>query len=411
MRNTIFLTGFLLTIATAGCSDGDKSTNPQAGANLNLTPVQGRVIGAADEFGLEVYQRTVAARPDENVFLSPLSISIALGMVLNGAEGQTRQAILDCLHLTGAELDEVNAAYAELMKKLPVLDPNVTMEIANSAWYREGFPIKDSFLEVTDSVYSAEVAGLDFSSAEAPRTINGWVADKTHDKIQSIIQPPISPLSMLFLINAVYFYGNWTIQFDSAATYSAPFHLSGGTTVQCRMMQMHQKLEFFQNQQIKAVRLPYGDGDFAMLAILPADGSPVNDLISGLTVEQWQTWLQGLARTRIDLFMPRFTFSFEILLNQILSEMGMGLAFTPDADLTRIADVSDLHISEVRHKAFVDVNESGTEAAAVTSVGVGVTSVGPTHPVMRLDRPFAFIIYEESTGTMIFAGKVAEPAT
>jgi serpin B len=411
MRNLILLTGLLLFGLATGCSDTDKGTDPVGGANLDLTPAQGKVIGAADDFGLDVFQRVIAARPDENAFLSPLSISIALGMVVNGAEGQTREAILDALRLSDMDMEAVNATYGELMRKLPALDPNVTMEIANSTWYREGFPIKPTFLDVTDSVFSAEVTALDFNADTAADVINAWVAEKTRNKIQGIVQAPVNPLSMLFLINAVYFYGDWAIQFDSSETTPADFHLADGSTTECRMMYMAENLQYRTYEGTKVVRLPYGDGDFAMVALLPPEGIPINSFIADLTVDMWKQWLNGLSEMEIELFMPRFTYECEIGLNDILSDMGMGLAFRKDADLTGIAEVSDLHISAVKHKAFVDVNESGTEAAAATSIEVGVTSVGPTHPVVRLDRPFAFIIYERSSGTMVFAGKVAEPKT
>ncbi len=412
MRNVILLSGLLAAILAAGCSNADKGTNPPVDVDLRLTPTQAEVTAAADAFGLDVFKQVVGVEPEANIFLSPLSISIALGMVLNGAQGETREAIIDCLRLSGAELDEINATYAELMQKLPALDRHVTMEIANSVWYRDGFPINDDFLMLTDSIFDAEVAALDFDDEAAADIINDWVTDKTHGKIDGIVRPPINRLTMLFLINAVYFYGDWTIQFDSAETRPAPFHLDDGSTTECQLMFMHEDLQYYETDDLQAVRLPYGDGDFAMLALLPTEAVPVNTLIESLTVDQWRVWLDGLTEVEIDLFMPRFTFDFEITLNEILADMGMGIAFAPNAaDLTGIADVSDLHISAVRHKAFVDVNESGTEAAAVTSVEVGITSVGPTHPVVRLDRPFAFIIYERSSGTMLFAGKVAEPTT
>lgn len=409
MRKTILFTGLMLAVLVAGCSNAERGTNPEPAKELNLTSEQAAIVSSADDFGLGLYQRAVEARPDENLFLSPLSISIALGMALNGAKGETREAILDCLRLSGAEFDEVNSTCAELMHKLPRLDPDVTMEIANSAWYRQGFPIKDSFLELTDSIFAAEVAALDFSDEAAAGIINDWVSDKTHGKIDGIVESPVNPLTMLFLINAVYFYGDWTTQFDSADTRTAPFHLADGSTTPCELMQMKDDLQYYGDDELQVVRLPYGNGSFAMLAILPAEGTPINSLIADLTVDQWRQWLSGLSELEVELFMPRFTYEFEISLGNILSDMGMGIAFSRAANFTAIADISDLRISAVKHKAFVDVNEAGTEAAAVTSVEVGTTAVEPTHPIIRLDRPFAYIIYERSTGTMVFAGKVAEP--
>lgn len=409
MRKTILFTGLMLAVLVTGCSNAERGTNPEPVEELNLTSEQAAVVSSADDFGLGLYQRVVEARPDENLFLSPLSISIALGMALDGAKGETREAILECLRLSGAEFDEVNSTYAQLMHKLPRLDPNVTMEIANSAWYRQGFPIKDSFLELTDSIFAAEVAALDFSDEATAGIINDWVSDKTHGKIDGIVKPPIDPLTMLFLINAVYFYGDWTTQFDSADTRTAPFRLADGSSTPCELMHMKDDLQYYGDDELQVVRLPYGNGSFAMLAMLPAEGTPINSLIADVTVDQWHQWLSGLSELEVELFMPRFTYEFEISLGHILSDMGMGIAFSRAADFTAIADVSDLHISEVKHKAFVDVNEAGTEAAAVTSIEMGTTAVGPTHPVIRLDRPFAFIIYERSTGTMVFAGKVAEP--
>ena len=407
------LAALLLALTLAACTSGPtepvEPVLPRA-----LTTQEEGLITSGNLFGLSLFRAVSAAEGVQNVFLSPLSVSMALGMTLNGAEGATRTAMVQTLELAGLTEDEINAAYCSLIDLLTGLDNKVVFEIANSIWYREGLPIDTAFVGLNESFFDAVVQELDFSSPEAVPTINGWVDAKTHGKIEEILSGPIDPLVVMYLINAIYFNGDWTWRFDANQTADRPFYLTGGGEVEVPAMRLEADLPYYSDESFQAVDLPYGDGFYSMTVLLPQSGEDLDTFITGLDAGFWSTLLNAFTETPVKLLqLPKFRLEYEIELSEVLSALGMGIAFDADtADFSRmITEPWDLFISRVLHKTFVEVDEEGTEAAAVTAVEVSFdTSVGPGGGIyMVVDRPFVFVLRERLSGTILFIGKYIGP--
>ena len=400
-----------LGIMSAGlpaCSKEKVDPEPKV---IELTAEQFELIDDNTVFAFELL-RQVAADADagENVFISPLSVSLALAMTLNGAEGETLDAMRQAMQLTGLSREEINEAYKKLMADLLSVDPKVVMNIANSIWYRHDFQVQPPFVGVNKDYYDAEVKALDFDSPGAVDAINKWVAQKTNDLIESIIEE-IPQDAVMYLVNAIYFKGDWRHAFEKDETAPDSFSLSDGSVVQVPMMHQQTGLAYYSNERFTAAELPYGRGNYSMVVLLPKEGFTVDQVVGSMDRQAWAALTGGLdTPVELDVKLPRFRFAFEQKLKPALSRMGMGLAFTPyEADFSGINPDAELFINEVFHKAFVDVNEEGTEAAAVTAVEVGVTSM-PGAPVpFHVNRPFLFLIKEKYTNAVIFAGRVMVP--
>jgi serine protease inhibitor len=323
-----------------------------------------------------------------------------------GAGGDTASAMKDTLGYGTLSDDEVKQAYRHLIDALTTLDPLVTMEIANSIWTRLGFTVEEAFLDDNETYFDAQCSELDFSDDGAADTINAWVDEQTHGKIDGIVEPPISAETVMFLINAVYFNGSWTTEFDPEQTQSGTFHGLGGDTEVPMMRDHREDFRYLETEQFQAVDLPYGNGAFSMTVFLPKTAPDASDFVASLTPETFAGYLAQMSADEGMLIMPRFEVEFEESLNDVLTALGMGVAFDSSAaDFSGINPDADLFISKVKHKSWVQVDEVGTEAAAVTSVEIGVTSV-PMYWTMTVDRPFVFVIHEQATDALLFVGKV-----
>lgn len=397
----------LLMFLSVYCDKDFSTTSIPKPEIRELTALEKTQVESSNKFGLKLFQKMVEVEPDTNLFISPLSVSLALGMTYNGAATTTEQAMHQTLEYGNLSNDEINEAYKNLMTMLLQLDPEVIFKIANSIWYRQNFEVLQSFIDVNKTYFDAEVNALDFNSPEAVEIINGWVKEKTHDKIEEIIDR-IDPLTVMFLINAIYFKGTWTYQFDPELTFDDEFHLSDDTVVPCKMMHQENDFQYSNNDTFEAIDLPYGNGQFSMTIILPHHGKSIDSLIAEITPEKWVQWMGTFSEKQLTLQMPKFTLEYELKLNDVLTAMGMGIAFSNDADFSGINGIGGLLISQVKHKTFLKVDEEGTEAAAVTMVEVGYTSMGP---IMRVDRPFLCVIHEKESGTILFIGKIAHPRT
>lgn len=378
-----------------------------------LTPLERELLLTSDAFGLQLFREVVRQSPDPNVFISPLSISMALGMTANGAAGATLEAMRQTLAQGGLAEEDANAAYRSLIEYLPEADPKVQFAIANSIWYRQGWTFKETFYQQARDYFRATVQGLDFSDPGAAGVMNDWVSDNTDGKIKDIIAPPIDPFTVMFLINAIYFKGDWTYEFDPADTEDDLFNLAGGGQIAIEMMHQESDLLYHANEMLQIADLPYGDGAFSMTLILPWPQVPLDSVMVQLTADNWAAWTSALDTAGLNLALPRFKFEYKLGMMPTLQALGMGIAFTPGAaDFSRMIDPpTQLFISEVLHKTFVQVDEKGTEAAAVTLVGFRVTSgTGGSFVSMRLDRPFIFAIRERSSGAILFIGTIGEPA-
>jgi serine protease inhibitor len=394
-----------LLLAGTGCGIDGIVTPPEPVRPFTSDEI--RLSSANSAFGLGLLRQIHAAESKANVLLSPLSASMALGMTMNGAVGPTWDAMRSTLGFSGLAEAEINEAYRGLIAQLHARDAKVEFRLANSIWYERGMQVRQPFLDAGRNFFSAEIAALDFMDSSSPRTISQWAEQQTGGRIRDLVEQ-IDPLDRMILVNAVYFKAPWTQPFMPAATRPQPFTRADGSTVQVPMMTADGGYPFLQDDDVQMVELAYADTAFAMVLLAPASGRSLDELIAGLTPQQWQEWLSRLERNRVMLSMPKFRFDYDISMKQPLTDLGMGIAFAPrQADFTRIANIDDLHISQVRQKAFIDVHELGTEAAAATSVIVGVTSVPPE---LRFDQPFIFAIHERSSGTLLFIGRVGDPS-
>jgi len=368
-----------------------------------------KVIETNNDFGLELLQKVFDTEESPNIMISPASVSIALGMAYNGAESTTKAAFEEVLNYDGLSRKEVNEITRELIHVLVTNSPGNLLEIANSLWYNKGFPVVEEFISLNSHYYDAEVKELNFGDADAVKTINNWVSEHTHGKIDEIIDA-IDPAVMMILINAIYFNCLWEIEFDPDDTYPAPFYREDGSNFgQVDLMQLENDLNASFTEKFAAVELPYKNGKFSMFLFLPEGNLGLDELVAELDGETWNSWLEGFSEVKgFTIEMPRFEFEFERSLAEDLKSMGLEVAFSePEADFSGITS-EDLFISDVIHKTYIKVNEEGTEAAAVTAIIFETTSVGPRDR-LRLDKPFLFAITENSSKSILFMGRVSEP--
>lgn len=378
-------------------------------------PINSDVVAANTNFGFNLFDEIRKTEPDKNIFISPFSISVALAMTLNGAAGETEQAMINTLQLQGIDTDAINLSYARLHQVLLFSDPKVKFTIANSLWTRQGFTFNPDFLQRNTQFFGAEIASLDFTDEEnSLKTINQWVDTNTNGKIPKILEQ-ISADEVLFLINAIYFKGAWQTEFDPAHTRDGPFHLTTGDEKQVPMMTRTGDYPYYEAEEFQAISLPYGDGRMSMYIFLPARESNLNSFLESLDAAGWKNWVSQLHTLEVHVQIPKFKLEYGIGLNDVLQTLGMGVAFHQEnADFSRMlpegtTSESNLFISKVDHKTFIEVNEEGTEAAAATTVGVAATSIPPPPPEFIADRPFFFAIYDNETGTVLFMGTVVEP--
>jgi serine protease inhibitor len=385
--------------------------NPEP-KTMNLTKKSLELIESDNNFGLEFFKEVAVTNTAENIMVSPLSVALALGMTYNGAGGTTKDAMKEALKLGNMTDDEINASYKSIIDQLLKLDPKVILNIANSIWYKLNYPVQSDFIQLNKDYYYAEVNELDFYAPDAKDIINGWVNDKTKGLIPAIIDN-IPPDAVMYLINAIYFKGVWMYEFDPDDTRNQDFRTEDGVVQQVSMMQMEGDLLYTGNDLFDAISLPYGDGQFNMFIMLPKTGKTTGDIVTALDNDNWNTWLNSMSKQKVVVKLPKFRFEFFRLLNDDLSNMGMGIAFDPDnADFSGINPDRQLFISRVLHKTFIEVNEEGTEAAAVTAVEIGETSYNPDEPTVKYfiaDHPFLFAIRENSSGTILFMGRVNLP--
>jgi serine protease inhibitor len=390
-------------ISSCGASSSPPAPSGQSVKSYNLQAESG-------DFAFGLFQQVASGDYEDNIVLSPLSAKLALAMAYNGAVGETKDAMASVLDLEGMSLEEVNEQLGNLMLSLEQADEKVLLEIANSLWANDDYELRQDFVERCRESYEAEVANLDFSDPEAPGTINAWVKEKTHDKIEKIIDR-LTPELALILINAVYFNGEWQTQFDASLTEDGDFHLMEGSTATVPLMRRADEYSYYESEDLQAVSLPYGEGRMSMYVVLPREGRDYGEFLSTLNEADWEDWMDMFEDREGELTLPRFKVEYEKELNDALKAMGMEPAFEGGLDdiFTNKAAGPTL-ISKVLQKTYIDVNEEGTEAAAVTSVEVEMAAMPDTEPfVMRVDRPFFFAIRDNQTGALLFMGSITNP--
>ncbi|WP_373514671.1 serpin family protein [Persicitalea sp.] len=399
------ITALLFSILLWRCGkDSNDGVTPEPGQPVQ---VSADVAGRTTDFAFDFFKKFQATQPaNENIFVSPLSLHMALGMLLNGAEGETAQQIAKTLKTDGVAQADLNQAYQALLEGLPKADPKVQLGLANSVWYRSTFKVEDDFLNVLRKSFDAEVAGLNFDDPTAKDKINTWASDKTNGKIKKVIDQ-IKPDDVLFLMNALYFKGDWKVQFDAKKTNDAPFFLAGDGQKTVKMMREKEKFKVAMRPSYAAVELPYANGSFNLTLLIPNQNTDASEVVKGLNADTWKELQAAMREQQVTVGLPRFTLEYEAKLNEVLQAMGMTRAFTRQAQLGKINPTAELLVSFVKQNTYLGIDEKGTEAAAVTTIGVGVTSI-PIEPYIA-DHPFVLLISEKTSNTILFMGKIMNP--
>jgi serpin B len=377
--------------------------------NLNrMTAVAGNTAYAFDLYSQLRSQ-------EGNLFLSPYSLSTALAMAYGGARGETAAQMAKVMHFDLVQ-EKLHPAFAALESGLNAVQQKgqVKLAVANSLWPQKGHAFLPGYLDLCKTDYGVTVTPLDFiGAAEAARqTINAWVEDKTNRKIQELLKPGIlNEATRLVLVNAIYFKGNWSSQFDRQLTKAGSFHVSAGKTVEAPIMQAAREFRYAESPEAQALELPYAGDDLSMLVLLPRDTGSLAAFERSLSPDKLYAWIRNLRSRDVQLWLPKFKMTSEFSLNQTLAALGMTDAFTDHADFSGMDGTKNLFISAVVHKTFVEVNEEGTEAAAATGVGMLTADVPvPEGPVVfRADHPFLFLIRDNRTGSILFLGRIVDP--
>ncbi len=396
-----FILAILALILTTLFSKCD--TNPPApeGKNLEI-PVE--FSSQTTSFALDfIKQLNKFETPSKNFFVSPLSLHMALGMLLNGADNNSKTEILKTLHLEGSDLTAINENYKKLIDGLPDVDPKVTNLLANSIWQEKTFPVENDFISLLKKSFNSDIYSEDFSNPGTVEKINNWASEHTKGKVDQILEH-ISADQVMFLINALYFKGDWSNQFDKKKTYKTDFNGRDKVTT-VDMMSKTDTFAYYYNDKYQAIKLLYGSGKYSMTILLPEKGS-IDDLINKLTINDLEEIRINKNTPKVILGLPKFTMKYSIELNDILSDMGMPTLFTAAADLSKISPpAGKIQVGFVKQDTYVGIDEVGTEAAAVTTIGIELTSV-PVYPQFVCNRPFVFMITENSSSTIQFMGKI-----
>jgi len=404
----IFIVIFMISAGMlSSCEKSDEPLEKEP-PEIKLREKSAEIIEADKAFGFELFREVYNFVEEDNLMISPLSVSYALGMTYNGAAGTTLEAFREVLHFENLTNQEVNESYKDLMGQLVTLDNLVEFSIANSIWYRLGFEVLSEFIATNQEYFDAAVEEIDFSDPQTLETINQWIEDKTKGKIQDMLDYiPVD--AVMYLINAIYFNAQWKYEFDKDKTHEDNFILADGSSILNDYMVVNGDFNYISNDDFRAVELPYGDSAFSMVVMLPSGEKTVSDLVANLDVEHWDSWFDNSNMTNIQVELPKFKYGFKSLLNDPLCNLGLEVAFSVAADFTRISPAGGLFISRVIHQTFIDVQEEGTEAAAATIVEIysGIDGGGPVF--FRVYKPFLYVIKENSTGAVVFIGKVGKP--
>jgi serpin B len=381
-----------------------------AGASAAPAPTASKLAQSYAQFGFDLLRELRSERAGGNVFISPTSIAVALAMVANGANGATRSAILSAIHVNGLPIGSVNDANRALASQIAGTTA-VRLTIANALWLQTGFAVRPQFVGTMRGRYTAQVRNLDFRSPRAVDTVNAWAKQHTDGMIPKVLDS-IDPSTLLMLANAIAFKGKWSTPFSVSATTAHAFTTGAGKSTSVEMMSHSDRYAYASNGGTQMIKLPYADGSFAMYVILPKDSTALDTLVRGLTASSFDLLTGSLITQKGTIELPRFQISYGTKLNRALAKLGMGIAFT------RAADFDNMHvppppiaIGEVDHVTYLQVNEAGTKAAAVTTIGMHATAIQVEPPpfTMVVDHPFLLAIRDERSQQLLFLGTIANP--
>jgi serine protease inhibitor len=400
-----FVISSLLSVLMVSCSKSSDRNLPVDPVPINLTTDQVSLVRSENTFAFDLFKKVLEnSGESENIIISPLSISCALSMTLNGANGATLDAMLEALRVSDLTPEIINSSYKDLSASLLNVDKRILISIANSVWTEKNFEVKVPFKDILSGYYSAESASFDITDPLAYTAVNSWVDDKTNGLIKNMLDH-LDDNTVMLLVNAIYFKGKWKSQFDKNNTASKTFIRYDGTTVDAPMMQQNCEFKMYWGEGFELAEFPYGQGNFVMDIILPDLQNGVKTLTPILNDESLNGYLDQMNDIKTEILFPRFKYGFKKELTGILTDMGMGIAFSDNADFSNISDVR-LLINLVLHQAFIETNEEGTEAAAATITGIGTTSMPQ---ILNVDHPFIYLIRETSTNAILFMGKVGDP--
>lgn len=414
------ITSFLFALSvllTANSCDNTSQIEDQIGddlpypINIQLNTVENSLIKSDQTFAFEFFSKVFAEEQkdeNKNFMISPFSLSMALAMTWSGSDNETKIAIQETLKMSGMSDEEVNNYFKKLKESFEKTDPSTKLAIANSIWTNDNIKILPEFLSLNQKFFNATVEAVDFSNSATAQRINQWAEDKTNGLIKEIIEET-SPRALMYLLNALYFKGIWTSEFDAKNTSKMKFIPERGNSHSVDMMQQNAHFNYASDETMQLIELPYGNQAFSMMVLLPQQGRIIADISRTLqNKDYWDNMKRKLRDSNVDLFLPKFKTEYSKQLNSVLKDMGMDIAFTPnEADFSRMSDTPSF-ISFVKQLTYIATDEVGTEAAAVTVVGMGTTSFPstPEKVTFKADRPFIYIIQENSTGSILFMGVV-----
>ncbi len=400
-----------LLILTSACGQGTNSGILNGSKNIEFDEDDyKKIISANNKLAMDLLPN-LESNEQGNIFISPTSLFMALSMVFNGADTETKEEMAKVLNSEGIDITELNKANASLLSKLHNESEDIDLKVANSIWLNEKFHFQEDFAQNNRDYFSAEISGIDIMDNKSVELINNWVSDSTNNKIDEMVKAPLDPDLVALLINAVYFKGDWKYKFDENETVARPFHLEDGTTKTIPLMSLNEELSYMENDHFQAVSLPYGEGDMSMNVFLPRENSTIQEFEKTLTIENMDTWNSEFYPTVGNVMLPKFKMVYEVNLNEPLKTLGMIEAFDENANFSKMIKEKDLiWISQVKQKTFIDVNEKGTEAAAATSVAIVEESASANSFLMEVNRPFFITITHQSTGAILFMGSIVDPS-
>jgi len=395
--------------ATDIASEGSPITEPEV--SVTISEDVKKLAKGNNEFAIDLYKK-VSSDSDGNLFFSPSSISTALGMTYGGTKGETKSQFEKVLHFTLGQ-DKTHREFAVLINLLKKegSKKGCQLNIANRLWGGKGFKFLDSFLNITAKYYGAKLEELDFKDTEkARKTINAWVEKETRNKIKDLIQPGVLfPDTRLVLTNAIYFKADWELKFKKERTKDGVFNVDKDKKVTVPMMTQRSDFKYGEFGNLKILEMPYIGKDFSMIILLPSKVDGVTELDKSLSLENLENWISKLYLEEITVYLPRFKMTSGFELSKILKSLGMTDAFDNKADFSGMTGTKELNISAVIHKAFVAVDEEGSEAAASTAVVMAPKGIAVSKE-FRADHPFIFLIRENKTGSILFMGRMMNPA-
>jgi len=409
MKTRLSSLGAASAAALLGCLH-QVSVSPPASTGTQPTPgeIPARAVNANNDFGIAFLGEV--AKPEQNVMISPVSLTLALGLAASGANGTTAAEMAGVLRTTGQPDRDWQRGHLEMWRLLREPKPGVEFSLANAIWVGKNMPIETNFLSVAKQMYQTSTRSVDFGSSAAAQEINDWVSGQTNNRIQNLVGRTDS-LTQMMIVNAISFKAKWAKPFEKESTHDAPFMTNRPNQTKVKMMTQESRFKYAEVGGHQVLHLPYQENSFEMVIVLPKKGTEVSSFVRAMKPSDWRSWASAGQQTEVLVTIPKWTSEATINGQTPLSAMGMGIAFDPDkADFSKLSKQPSW-IGAVTHKSFIKVDEEGTEAAAATGIEFKTTSAPPSEPkVFRADRPFLYAIRDVKSGTIVFMGIVSDPS-